>query len=54
MQYKVFCYFIEFVSYALLEIAYSDSFQQSLTSSRDNNPKRKLGEGTDLGQTGQN
>ena len=51
---EVFCYFIEFGSYALLEIAYSDSFQQCLTSSRDNNPKRKLGEWTDLGQTGQN
>ena len=54
VQYKVFCYFIEFGSYALLEVAYSDSFQQCLTSSRDNDPKRKLGEGTDLGQTGQN
>ena len=54
VQYKVFCYFIEFGSYVLLEIAYSDSFQECLASSRDNNSKRKLEEGTDLGQTGHN
>ena len=39
---KFFCHFIEFGSYVFYEIAYNDSLQQCLTSSRGNTNEKKI------------
>ena len=42
-QNEVFCHFIEFGSYVFLEIVYSDSLRQYLTSSTDKTHEKTLG-----------
>ena len=41
-QNEVFCDFLEFGSLVFLEIAYNDSLQQCLTTSRGKTRKKKL------------
>ena len=43
VQNQVFCHFLKFSLLVLLEIAYNDSFQQCLTSSRGKIHEEKLG-----------
>ena len=47
-QNDVFCHFIEFGSYAFLEIVYSDNLRQCLTSSKGKTHEKK----TELGPIG--
>ena len=51
-QNQVFCYFIKFGSLVFLEIAYNDSLEQCLTTSRDKTCQKNWG--PNLGQIGQN
>ena len=47
---NVFCHFFKFGSLVFLEIAYSDSLQQCITSSRGKTHKKDWGGGANLGQ----
>ena len=50
---RFFCHYLKFGSLVFLEIAYNDSLQQCLTSSRGEIYEKKIG-GPNFGQTGQN
>ena len=52
-QNEVFGHFFEFGLLVFLEIAYNDSLQQCITSSRNKTHEKKFG-GPNLGQTSQN
>ena len=52
-QNEVFGHFFEFGLLVFLEIAYNDSLQQCITSSRNKTHEKKFG-GPNFGQTSQN
>ena len=45
VQNYIFCHFLKFGSLVVLEIAYSDSLQQCITSSKDKTYEKKFGGG---------